>query len=44
MLGACVAVLLVCAAGAFGYLAERVPAEYNDHLLDGVQGLGGPKR
>jgi len=41
----CTAILVVCAIFSFGVLFERyIPTEKNDHLLDNVKGLGGPKR
>ena len=41
----CVAVLLVCAITGFAYVGQTyIPTDANDHLLDNVKGLGGPKK
>lgn len=41
-----VLVIVIAAAGVClaGILTERAPTSENDHLLDNVPGLGGPKR
>lgn len=39
----CAALIALCAAAAFAYVGETMPTAENDHLLDGVPGLGGPK-
>lgn len=44
MLVICAAAIALFAVTAFGYVAEHLPTVENDHLLDGVPGLGGPKR
>ena len=40
----CVAAVLAALVAGVGYLSAKAPGLDNDHLLDGVQGLGGPKR
>lgn len=40
----CSAAIALCAVTAFAYVGNTMPTATNDHLLDGVPGIGGPKR
>lgn len=45
LLGLCIAILATVAGVGIVYAFETwVPTDGNDHLLDGVTGLGGPKQ